>query len=950
MLRKPLNCVNLRRIVIMSDNTKGKSHIGNPRHTEHLPTGDGRIGFQNYFPPLPHQQVYQNELPYPMAVHQNDMVVPLDANGKPVLTYSSISPYPIVQLQQPQVISQPQTPISNASIESRHVPSGDYKKKPKVKQNVSRRRALTACITCRTKKVRCDNVRPRCGACIKNDIAVCEYVNEDQIKDITNYDSISYDILLKLDTIMDDVKSLKDKEVHVEPLQPVNINSDDKWDISFVSILKWKYFRQQVPDFDKDYDELERRLLRLYGSPNVPPNIDILSVEDKFSGLKVIEDVFFPSLSQCINSYFINCHTKAPILDTLNFVEAIELYRSFHKLIPNFSLLQLCEDFERTTLFNKSIGDLYWRAIEHGLEDKPFRRAAYFTLCRHIAIIPLVCGLGILSSPVQLDNFGKYKTSLEERSDLSSSCLTPESIKHIPSVIPRERLAIAKWMVTFSQVVLVFYPDLFKEGSIECIVYHILSNQFHLYVLDPVLGFKSINIACHNVMFYLDKRRNQQDEVIYNGDNEQRVIERLFWVCLKLECELRTELSPRCSKSGITHVKSPGVFPTIPDSIIDDLQFHSKECIQIASAFDDKYTWYYFLTEIAVRKVDNEFFNDHFTNNSVVTQSWEQPKFYTESFWISFIKYINQYNGIINSLSPSIRKFILQEVDVNQIFTSVQRASERRRAKESPNNISSDLSDFLINNELLVQSQSESIMYIKTRIISSKLLLFRPIIYLILHDKIAFTDLIEGIVSLLKNPEPRNVPETATSAFSDLSSTNDEIVMEYDKLPEVPLYYQKTNIQEDFSHYFSNNKFDENYFKIELLPDAKKQIIRLFFISLQSIPKLNIPKLAAHRHPGQWYYLRNVLAGTLYMFLLYKKLQELLAKVQKVPELQQLLAHNPAIQSIGALGDALEGILSRTLLINHLQHCLLVYNYWKDEATDCLVYQEIINRCLATLT
>ena len=42
--------------------------------------------------------------------------------------------------------------------------------------------------------------------------------------------------------------------------------------------------------------------------------------------------------------------------------------------------------------------------------------------------------------------------------------------------------------------------------------------------------------------------------------------------------------------------------------------------------------------------------------------------FADKTIWSSFIEYLNRYNGIINSLTPEIRNFVLHEVNVEQIF------------------------------------------------------------------------------------------------------------------------------------------------------------------------------------------------------------------------------------------------------------------------------------------
>lgn len=864
---------------------------------------------------------------------------------------------PMSQKLPPQVSVPPNYP--SLALDPQIPSSPQFKKKiTKNKTPVPRRRALTACNTCRTKKVKCDNLRPRCGACVKNGIETCEYVNEDQIKEITSYDSMSSTILQRLDVIMDDIKVIKEKnEGGIPKIPPQNTsNGSPLWDMSLTTVLQWQYFSEKIPGLLDDYHDIDQRLLKAYDVRPPKEVASVLSMEHKFNSLRLIESVFFNSLNQCINSFFINCHTKVPVLDVLEFIESIELYKIFHKYVEDFSLLRLSEDFELTKIKRKEIGDLYLELVtKHPVEDSPFRRRAYFNLCKSIPLIPVVCALGILSSPVQLNNFGSYQTSLEERSDLSTSCLTKESIRLIPEGIPKERLAISSWLITYSQTILIFCPGIYKKFSLNSIFYHLFLSQFHLYILKPMVAFEEINISCQHMMHYLNKKRDSANQVVYENVNKQRVVERLFWSCLKLECELKTELSPKISTSGITNIEPPCQFPTIPESILEDENVinskHSKECVQFASKFDDQYTWYYFLTEIAIRKAENETFNELYSVEASRNRLWDQPKFYEETFWTSFIKCINQYNGIINSLSPRIRSFVLEEVDTEHILKSITKAYERRKTQMSDDDIAADLDEFLIDNNLLIQSQSESIMYIKTRILTSKLILFRPMIYLILTDRIPMIDLIEGALAVFNESQIPKEPESLSS-MSDLSSHLDnERAMDYDKILEAPLYYQRSNVDEDFSTYFVNNDMSKpnGFFRMDLLPNAKKQIVKLFFIHLKTVPKLNIPKLGAHRHPGQWYYLRNLLIGNFYMFLLFKKLQDFLGHLRTDASAQKLFFGNPLFESAGDISAIIENLLPRQSIIYTLQHSLLVYDYWKDEAEDCKIYASLVKRCLDAL-
>lgn len=832
-------------------------------------------------------------------------------------------------------------------------------------QSQTRKRALTACNTCRVKKVKCDNIRPRCGSCVKNGIDQCEYNNEDQIKDM-NYDPSAVHILLKLDTILLDLQILKagqGTENVDKPSTPASTNTVSLspplgiWDMSFTSIMRWPYFSSKVTDLLDDYSGMQRKLMSCYSATDFG-NYQVSSSDDQLANFTSIEAVLSNSLGQSINAFFLNCHTKIPVVDVLNFLESIEMYKLLHKTIPGFSLMKLAEDYFHTKREGKIISDLYLQAISTaGVQDVFFRRNAYSHLCKKLYLIPIISALGVISSSIQLDNFAKYKTSIEERSDLSASCLTEESISLTPLSTLKERLSIASSFVTYAKMIVDFWPGFHKPGSTASVLYNLFLSQFNLYIMKPAEAYRYINLACQSMMYNLEKRRDVNDQIVYKTEAKQRRMERLFWICLKLECELRAEMSPKVPKSGITEVEPPCNFPTIPDPVINEVGTgnHSEDCVQIATKFDDQYTWYFFLTEIAVRKVDNNLYNEFYSVEATKSKLWDQPQFFRETFWVSFIRYLNQYNGIINSLSPSIRNFVLKEVDIYQIFQSVSKSYEKRKANDFSNQLlSQDLDDFLIDEDLLIQAKSESIMYIKTRILTSKMLLFRPIVYLILEDRIPIQDLLEGALAVFAEAEQaaNEANSNSSSSSFDVSSQSDhQVAMDYEKLLDAPLYYQKSNVHEDFSRYFSNEdgKSDDSYFKINQLDMAKKQVIRLFFVHLRATPKLNLPKLAGHRHPGQWYYLRNLLTGNFYMFLLYKKLQDMLERVKVDPNFRTLFDSNPFIQSIGNLADILDTLLPKDIIVSTFKHALLVYEYWKDESADCVIYAQLVQKCIDNL-
>lgn len=832
------------------------------------------------------------------------------------------------------------------------------KKKQKKPGQSNRRRALTACNSCRVKKVKCDNVKPRCGSCMRAGVEDCVYNHEDIQRDMHS-ELLSQEILLRLDTIMGDLDTLKSGKVELKvPVkQPPSkcYGHNVVWDMSFSTMLQWPFFSEKVPDILDGFHRKQQELLLLYNATNhFPAKLDL---NEALTNLKTIEEVMIESLPKSINSFFVNCHTKVPVLDILDFLESIEILKIFYREVPGFSMMNLVSEYHKVRN-GKELNSNYVLALQKSsIKDPVARVEAFNSLCEKLPLIPVVCALGVLSSPIQLDNFSKYKCSLEERIDLSTSCLSQESIEKISPILQGERLSVSLGFITFSKIIIDFFPDIYKEYSTNSILYNLFLNQFYLYILKPVTAYRYINLACQDTMFTLEKMKGEDDEIIYKDEKSLKLFQRVFWVCLKLECELRSELSPHVPSSGIVDIQPPCSFPTIPDPIINEAESvdHSPECVQIATKFDDQYTWYYFLTEVAIRKVDNELFNEFYSVEAKKSDLWNNPKFYNETFWISFVKYNNQYNGIINSLSPRIRNFILKEVDVTQVFKLIARAHENREndGRDLGSLVSENLDDFLIDDNLIIQAQSESIMYIKTRVLTSKLLLLRPITYLILHDRISPEDLIEGILALFADDQNSSVDESQSTSNSDFSFHRGDTNIEYnyDKILEAPLYYQKNNIHENFTDFFTNEdgKPSESNFKLNRLHEAKQKTIKTFFINLKSIPKLNIPKIGGHRHPGQWYYLRNLLIGNMQMFLLYKKFIDMLSKILSNDNFRHIFEANPMLQSMGNLSGLLDAVLPKEMLVSTLEHAKLVFKYWVDECQDCKIYIEIVEKCLANI-
>lgn len=886
------------------------------------------------------------------------------------------------QQQQNQHQQQPQLqPQQHHSPQQIMAPQTESRKRPassnsntRVAATYPRKRALTACDACRLKKVKCDNVRPICGSCVKIGITSCHYRTDDLRKDYSSYDPASLNILSKLDVILRDLNDLK-RNNGVEPardrpsistslssepqttpsITPSSVDSL-QWDMSLTSVFNWHAFKNLLRTNQFEIDKSTHQLLNDYKRTE-PSVLTKLSFKNKMLMFDGIEKLLGDSLPILINSFFLNSHTKIPVLDTIEIMESIESYKIMQAYDDKFTfcrLLQLYDSAEQVVGGGASDADQikvpqeFLQALDAAnIADEPYRRRAFVSLFRTVPQIILMCAIGALATPVHLGNMETFESSLAERDCLTIGCLgniVP------PGNVPKSRFQIAHLLSEYSKLLTLLYPFTLKVGSLQMVEYGLLRSQYELYIMSPLIAYRSMSEACHHMMYYLqaNKINFDKDDMAYNipEPKKNRAV-RLFWCCLKLDSELRSELSPYVSVSGITFVKPPAQFPTIPQSIVEG---HSDAAVKLASKYEDSYSWYYYLTEIAVRQIDNNLFDEIYTLKSTNTRLWDQPEFYEDFIWKTIIKYSNQYNGVINSLSPRIRQFVLHELDAEQVYTRLKKKFDKKANPDNHIDILDQLEDFLIDDDLLLRAQSECIIYIKTRILSSKLTLFRPLVYLLVHDRIPIMDLITAAMSAFQEVESqqRSSNESSTSMDSPGSSTTfSGNIHDSGFFPDqqAPLFYQEKHPEEDFADLIEETD-DKSHITLKDVSSARIKIMKLFFLNLISLPKLSIPKLLAHRHPGSWYVLRNTFIGNIYQVLLYKKFKQF---IEVIANDENLKASVGQFASPEVIGEMFEKVASKEIIQAMLQHSLYVFKYWKDEVTDCKVYIEYCERLIQSL-
>jgi hypothetical protein len=117
--------------------------------------------------------------------------------------------------------------------------------------------------------------------------------------------------------------------------------------------------------------------------------------------------------------------------------------------------------------------------------------------------------------------------------------------------------------------------------------------------MRPLKAWMSFNQACTIFQTYLHTRARQEAT-----RGTRRLEQRLYWSCLKSECEMRDEVD--LPPSGLAKANHPDVFPSPPGGTPEPEA--SGEASHSPSAHrqaDVEKSWYYYLSEIASRRLKN---------------------------------------------------------------------------------------------------------------------------------------------------------------------------------------------------------------------------------------------------------------------------------------------------------------------------------------------------------
>lgn len=411
-----------------------------------------------------------------------------------------------------------------------------------------RKRAVTACQLCRGRKTKCDNQRPACGTCLALEVP-CNYQDR-TTTDLSSFDPASLAILDRLNTAI----QLLENQAHLPELIQALTTSQQSSVAALSNTSPGTNTILGTPQVTIPSDTI---------SPEHFPYESSTTLEEALYGPENRDDVLnWPVFegqfsSRDLTTAFFNQNDGGHHLRTGSHrrdvceVDAPRLIRDFlqHVHIKN------------PILDPRSLTENAKAVAEEG-----------FGWDGRSCLVLLACALASLAVP--------FSNSIPSSTDKSLLNAKDYPAGEAYYTAARKRIGLLDTSVL----------------AIQC---HFLLGVYQMYSMRPFKAWMSFNHACGILQTYLFFQ-NQQDTTPTVRREEQR----LYWSCLKSECEMREQID--LPPSGLTLVNWPDMFPSPPGgSPKTDANVNSPEDLSVQLDVDIQKSWYYYLSEIACRRLNN---------------------------------------------------------------------------------------------------------------------------------------------------------------------------------------------------------------------------------------------------------------------------------------------------------------------------------------------------------
>ncbi|CAH0057491.1 unnamed protein product [Clonostachys solani] len=428
-----------------------------------------------------------------------------------------------------------------------------------------RKRAVTACEPCRARKAKCTNERPVCQSCVKLGTQ-CSY---EQRANHSSFDPASLLIIEKLNQVLSRLDNNEDEP----PISPENVRSEPQQarDVQ-PGIEENTYFCSSFTSTDSvmSWPIFEGELGQVHlGEETFLTDYERTRAFDKeySEGTRTHRaSICEDDIPKYIDRFLRFVHCKNPILHT--------------DTLKQFA----------TSIVEIGPG---WDAIS--------------------CLVLISCALGAIATP--FENAGAESCSPSDISSLSDhgGCrIIAENFYQLAC----RRLG------------------LLNRSIIACQC-QLLCGIYQMYTMRPLDGWNSFSRASTICALYLkggDFLRHRTGHV--DEDNESftsqcQSHQRLYWTCIKSECELRSELNLPMSEPAMLHIPdtlpSPPTFQTEHIAGLDALSAEPSPATQTLPAHSaaqqqiEEQSWFYYLSELALLRIESRV-TYHFYRES--NDSW----------------------------------------------------------------------------------------------------------------------------------------------------------------------------------------------------------------------------------------------------------------------------------------------------------------------------------------
>ena len=383
----------------------------------------------------------------------------------------------------------------------------------------------------------------------------------------------------------------------------------------------------------------------------------------------------------------------------------------------------------------------------------------------------------------------------------------------------------------------------FLAGGKSSLVLNVLALTtpvYLMYTLRPLLSWQYFYHA--SILFQLHLKTTHgiglgmldipAAHLDYMDRKQRRLEQSLYWSCFKSECEFRVELPLPQSEIGIQHPNlfpsppSPGTpemgnhnlasrtsdFPSFPEQepmrpqtsgVLDDAQVDEERLLKRHSKHlcREEESWYYYLTEIALRRIGNRIINTFFR---------QEP-----TSWLN--------------VRPLLR--IAQEFDV-QVSSWSANLPPAMKHYEASLVIRAPMLDAQIKNPKSSVSRELS-WATENRILEMRSWLYQPFLYYFIHsDSMSFRGTVDDLYGTDTSPSRGNL---------------DSLLNPMTEMPSGPI---ASNVLPSMSISADNLSDEEN-----------ATLHHMITSGIDCNLKILDSRSLQHRHHGLWYDLRSLMCA-----------------------------------------------------------------------------------------